>query len=89
MFCLIILPHPEGSNRDNKENGAVSEIWPEVAKLHAAENEQIFKADTRKNLWAKWYSFCQNTSKLKLQLITYSPFKETKQGLSLKWLDYS
>lgn len=89
MFCVIILPHPEGNNRDNKENRAVSGIWPEVAKLYVAENEQILKADARKNLGAKWYIFCQNISKLKLQLITCSPFKEAKQGLSLKWLNYS
>lgn len=89
MFRAIILPHPEGNNRDNKGSRAVSGIRPEVAKSRVAENEQILKADARKNLPAKWYIFRQNISKLKLQLITCSPFKEAKQGLSLKWLNYS
>lgn len=48
MFCVIILPHPEGNNRGNKENRAVSGIRPAAAKLYAAEMEQILKADTRK-----------------------------------------
>lgn len=89
MFCLIILPHPEGSERGNKENRAVSEIWPEVAKSHIAEKEQIFRADARKNGELKDNSFCQNISKLKLQLITSSPFQEIKPGFALKWLNYS
>lgn len=89
MFCVIILPHPEGNNRGNKENRAVSGIRPAAAKLYAAEKEQILKADTRKKWWAKWYIFCQNISKLKLQLITQCLFKAAaQQGLSLKWRNY-
>lgn len=48
MFCAIILPHPEGNNRGNKENRAVSGTWPGRAKLDAAENEQILKAEATK-----------------------------------------
>jgi len=85
MFCLIILPHPEGSNQGNKENRAVSEIWPKVAKSHVAVKEQIFGADARKNGELKDNGFCQNISKLRRQLITSSPFQEIKPGVSLKW----